>query len=80
MAKSFIAQGRKVFSIVVVKTDGNSFTGNAYNCFEGTINYELNLQKSYKYWNNEPNSEHKKPIYETIINGNIEVIETIKNN
>lgn len=77
-ASSFIAQGRKVFSIVAVTTDGNKFTGDAYNCFEGTINHDLNLRKAYKYWSNEQNSEHKKPIYETIIDGNIEVIKNIK--
>ena len=77
-AESFITQGRKVFSLVVVKTDGNSFTGDAYNCFEGTINHEYNLKQAYKYWNNEPNSKHKRPIYETIINGNIEVVKIIE--
>lgn len=78
-ADSFITQGRKVFAIVTVRTDGNSFTGDAYNCFEGTINHNINLSLAHKYWNNEINLSQKEPIYETIIDGNITVIRTIKN-
>lgn len=74
-ADSFIKNGRKVYQIVKVRTNGNIFTGNAYNCFEGTINEEKNLEYANNYWNN---SSNKKTILETIIDGDIEVIKIIK--
>lgn len=76
-ANSFINKGRVVYQIVKLKTTGNSFTGNAYNCFEGTINKEYNLKESFKYWDNIIEDE-SKIIYETIIDGEIEVVEIIK--
>lgn len=76
-ANSFIKKDRVVFQIVKLKTSGNSFTGNAYNCFEGTTNKEHNLKESFKYWNNIIEDE-TKIIYETIIDGEIEVVEIIE--
>lgn len=76
-ANSFINKGRVVYQIVKLKTTGNSFTGNAYNCFEGTTNKEHNLKESFKYWDNIIEDE-SKIIYETIIDGEIEVVEIIK--
>ena len=76
-ANSFINKGRVVYQIVKLKTLGNAFTGNAYNCFEGTTNKEHNLKESFKYWDNIIEDE-SKVIYETIIDGEIEVIEIIK--
>ena len=77
-AESFIKKGRNVLQIVKIKTIGNEFTGDAYNCFEGSIIKEDNLNNSYNYWDNLPNKEGKEPIYETIIDGDIEVVEIIK--
>lgn len=76
-AESFIKKGRDVYQIVKLKTTGNSFTGNAYNCFEGTTNKDHNLKESFKYWDNTIEDE-SKIIYETIIDGEIEVVEIIK--
>ena len=42
------------------------------------IKKEDNLNNSYNYWDNLPNKEGKEPIYETIIDGDIEVVEIIK--
>jgi hypothetical protein len=77
-AETFIKKGRNVLQIVKIKTSGNEFTGDAYNCFEGSIIKENNIKNSYPYWDNEPNKEGKEPIYETIIDGDIEVVEIIK--
>ena len=77
-ANSFIAKDRQVFQIVKLKTDGNEFTGDAYNCFEGSIDEQQNILNSYNYWDNKDNNTGNKPIWETLINGNIEVIEIIK--
>lgn len=76
-ANSFINKGRVVYQIVKLKTTGNAFTGNAYNCFEGTTNKEHNLKESFKYWDNIIEDE-SKVIYETIIDGEIEIVEIIK--
>ena len=77
-AETFIKKGRNVLQIVKIKTTGNEFTGDAYNCFEGSIIKEDNLNNSYNYWDNLPNKEGKEPIYETIIDGDIEIVEIIK--
>ena len=77
-ANSFIANGREVFQIVKLKTDGNEFTTDAYNCFEGNINEKQNILNAYNYWENKANKNGNTPIWETIINGNIEVIEIIR--
>ena len=58
-ANSFIKKGRDVYQIVKLKTTGNSFTGNAYNCFEGTTDKEYNLKESFKYWDNLNEDETK---------------------
>lgn len=76
-AKSFISKGRDVYQIVKIKTTGNVFTGNAYNCFEGTTTKEENIKKSHDYWQKD-NSNAENILYETIIDGEIEVIEIIE--
>lgn len=76
----FIGLGRKTYQIVKIEVDGNSFTGDACNCFKGTINKEENLKLSKAYWEGKDNTRGKTPIYETIINGKIKVIEILKTN
>lgn len=77
-ANVFIKKGRKVFSIVKVKNDGKSFIGDAYNCFDGTIDKKININNADKYWKNFKNETGNEPLYETIIDGNIEVVEIVK--
>ena len=36
------------------------------------------LKEAESYWENKKNKKNKTPIYETIVNGEIEVIEIIK--
>ena len=77
---TFINQGRVVYQLVKVEVDGNSFTGDAWNCFRGTKDKESNLSLARRYWNNEPNTSGETPIIETIVNGKIKVVEIIKEN
>lgn len=77
-ANSFIKKGREVFQIVKLKTKGNEFTGDAYNCFNPTFDENENLKRAINYWENLDNKEGKNPIYETIIDGDIEITEIIK--
>ena len=74
----FLSLGRSTYQIVKISVDGNSFTGDAHNCFDGTVNKQSNLEKAEKYWNREYNTKGKKPLYETIVDGKIKVIEIVK--
>ena len=70
--------GRVVYQIVKVKTDGRIFKGDACNCFDGSTNKDKNIELAKKYWEGKDNDIGKIPIYETIIDGNIEVIDIIE--
>lgn len=74
----FKSLGRPVFGIVIIKVEGNSFTGDACNCFDGTKNKDKNIELSKIYWKGKDNTLGKTPIHETIVSGNIKVIEIIK--
>lgn len=71
----FVDSGRKVCSIVKLKTDGNIFEGDAMNCFDGVGDHG-DLLKARNYWKN--NIENENSVWETIIDGNITVIEIVK--
>lgn len=77
-ADSFMNSGRKVYQIVKLRTDGNVFDGDAYNVFDGTDNAEENEKNADYYWSNKPNKLGREPLVETLINGNIEVVEIVK--
>ena len=76
----FINLGRPTYQIVKVSVDGNSFTGDACNCFDGSSNKQYNLEQDEIYWKAKNNNKGKKPIYETIVDGKIKVVEIIKIN
>lgn len=76
--KLFVKIGRPTYSIIKVETDGDIFIGDAWNCFEGTINQKENLELAEKYWKYKKNKIGKKPIVEILINGKIKVIEIVK--
>lgn len=77
-AKSFVNWGRPTYSIVKLKIKGNKFVGDSYNCFDATLNEQENLLLAERYWNNEPNQYGKIPIREILVNGEIDVVEIIK--
>ena len=76
----FISLGRPTYQIIKVSIDGNSFTGDACNCFDGIIDKQYNLEQAKVYWEAKDNTEGKKPVYEAIVDGTIKVIEIIKIN
>ncbi len=76
----FIKLGRPTYSIVKVEVDGNEFIGDAENCFDGTKDKAKNLELAEYYWKGEKNYKGKEPIEEIIVNGNIQVVEIIKEN
>ncbi|KOP79895.1 DUF2441 domain-containing protein [Cytobacillus solani] len=77
-ANSFINGGRKVYQIVKLRTDGKVFDGDAYNVFDGTDNAEENERNANCYWSNKPNKFGKEQLIETLVDGNIEVVEIVK--
>ena len=75
---TFIKLNRKVYQLVKLKVNGREFTGNAYNCFEGTTSKEENVKLSIKYWQNESFEDTQPPINETLVDGYIEVVEILE--
>ena len=77
-AELFIAWGRPTFSIVKLKVIGNIFAGDANNCFDAALDENENLLLAEHYWRNLPNLQCEPPIKEILVNGDIEVIEIVK--
>lgn len=77
-AEWFCDWGRPVYSIVKLKCMGNVFCGNANNCFDATLSEDENLTLAKRYWENLPNLKSEPPINEILVDGDIEVIEIIK--
>jgi len=73
-ANSFINNGRIVYQIVKLRTDGKVFDGDAYNVFDGTDDAKENERNADYYWSNKPNKFGKEQLIETLIDGNIEVV------
>lgn len=76
----YISQGKTTYQIVKIETDGRVFTGDAWNVFDGTDNKEKNLELARRYWTNEKNLVNEEPVYETLVDGKIKVIEIVKEN
>lgn len=74
-AESFIAKGRKVFSVVKLLVKGRLFKGNAFNCFEGCDDSERNESLARAYWQNK---ENENVLYEYLVDGHIKVVEILK--
>ena len=76
--KFFAKIGRSTYSIVKLKIEGNCFIGDATKCFDGRIDKKENLRLAELYWKNEPNNADKPPITEMLVDGNITVVEIVK--
>lgn len=66
-AQFFKDIGRDVFSLVKLKVEGKTFTGDACNCFDGTENETENLDQAKNYWS--MNTKNPKPVMETLVAG-----------
>lgn len=73
-ARFFHELGRTVYSIAILEVNGRIFTGDACNCFDGTDNHAANQQQALDYWNIK---KTKAPVWETLVDGIIHVIELI---
>ncbi|QSX05928.1 DUF2441 domain-containing protein [Sedimentibacter sp. zth1] len=74
----FIDWGRPTYQIVKLKIHGNCFIGDANNCFDGLLEKKENLILAEGYWENKPNEYDEEPIIEMLVDGDIEIIEIVK--
>lgn len=72
----FLSLCRPTFQIVKLKVNGNVFYGDAEKCFDGKLSEKENLILAEKYWENEDFNENS--IIEMLVDGDIEVIEIVK--
>ena len=77
-ADYFVRLGRPTFHIAKLKITGNRFVGDATKCFDATIKKEENLQMAEKYWENAENLPDAPPIKEILVDGDIEIVEFVK--
>lgn len=73
-ADFFSRMGRKVFSVVRLKVEGNIFNGDACGCFDGTGDGS-DLEKALKYRENSVQNDN--PVIETPADGTITVAEIV---
>lgn len=77
-ADYFAQIGRPTYCVAKIDANGRAFYGDAYKCFDGTSSVEGNLSRAEIYWQNEPNADGREPIVEVLVDGEIEIIEIMK--
>lgn len=77
-ADYFASLGRPTYSVAKIKVNGRYYIGDACKCFDGTVLEEENLRLAEIYWLNEPNEDGQKEIVEVLVDGEIEVVEIMK--
>ncbi|MBE6883442.1 MAG: DUF2441 domain-containing protein [Ruminococcaceae bacterium] len=77
-AEYFARIGRPTYSVAKIEVAGKLYYGDAYKCFDGTIYEEENLRMAEIYWLNGPNEDGHEPIVEVLVDGEIEVVEIMK--
>ena len=74
----FAKLGRPTYGIAKIKVTGRLFEGDAYKCFDGCTDEKENLRMAEQYWQNGANEDGQEPIVEILADGDIEVVEIIK--
>ncbi|MBR1584599.1 MAG: DUF2441 domain-containing protein [Clostridia bacterium] len=77
-AEYFAHLGRPTYGIARIRAAGPCYRGDASKCFDGTISEEENLRMAALYWDHEGNEEEHRPIVEILVDGEIEILEIIK--
>lgn len=72
----FVSLDRPTLQIVKLKVNGNMFYGDATKCFDGRLTKKENFILAEKYWENKDFDEAS--IAEMLVDGNIEVVEIVK--
>lgn len=70
--------GRPTYAIVKLGVEGRRFIGNANLCFDGTPDQAENLRLAEKYWRIDNSGETERPVPEMLVDGEITVLEIIK--
>ncbi len=76
--KFFVQIGRPTYCIVKLDVNGNCFTGNAENCFDGQLDKNKNLELAERYWENRNDDPDVSPVWEMLVDGRITVVEIVK--
>ena len=74
----FARIGRPTYGIAKIRTNGRCYVGDAYKCFDGSVDEEENLRLAELYWQNGPNEDGREPIAEILVDGDIEILEMLK--
>ncbi len=74
----FTRIGRPTYQIVKLRIHGNCFVGDATKCFDASLSREENLHLAENYWENKENPVGEPPVIEMLVDGDIEVVEIIK--
>ena len=74
----FASLGRPTYGIAKITVRGNCYEGDAYKCFDGTVDEAENLRLAEIYWQNGPNGDGREPITEILADGDIEITEICK--
>lgn len=74
----FTRIGRPTFQIVKLKVNGNCFEGDATKCFDGSLHKEENLCLAKRYWENKKEQSDEPSVIEILVDGDIEVVEIVK--
>ncbi|MBE5815394.1 MAG: DUF2441 domain-containing protein [Clostridiales bacterium] len=69
--------GRATYQIVKLRVDGRCFTGNANLCFDGGLDQAQNRRYAERYWQVGEDPDGERPVWETLVDGRIEVVEII---
>lgn len=77
-ADYFVNLGRPTYCVAKIETDDRVFYGDAYKCFDGTNSEAENMRLAEIYWKNESNEDGKDPIVEVLVDGDIEIVEIMK--
>lgn len=76
--KYFAEIGRPTYCIAKLKIEGNCFIGDAAKCFDGRTDKKENLRLAELYWKNESDNPDEAFITEMLVDGNITVVEIVK--
>ena len=74
----FAKLGRPTYGIAKIRVNGHVFEGDAYKCFDGSVDETENLRMAELYWRNGPNEDGSARIVEILADGDIEVLEIVK--
>ena len=70
--------GRPTYHIVKLEIACNYFVGDATKCFKGQLSKVENLRLAEVYWEANGDSENQQAICEMLVNGQITVVEIVK--